>query len=154
MNTLLRPVTLCLTLLAPVSVAQTFLLPAPAPATAAEQAALTRGRALIADFYALRVERMWQVFTAEMRARWGTLTEFRTYREAGAKTFGAEQRVLREQVFTDAGTTYYIRSATFERDAQTIWDLIVGFDAVGRVSLFAIAAEGEQAPERLAWAAP
>lgn len=150
MKTLLRTATLCLALLAPASAAQTTLPVTPAPATPAEQAALTRGRALIADFYAVRVERVWAAFTPEVQAEWGTLAAFRAFREAGVKTYGAERQVMGERTFTDAGTTYYVRSATFELDNQTIWALVVGFDAVGRVSLFGIAAEGEQTPERVA----
>lgn len=150
MKTLLRTATLCLALLAPASAAQATLPVTPAPATPAEQAALTRGRALIADFYAVRVERLWAAFTPEVQAEWGTLAAFRAFREAGVKTYGAERRVMGERTFTDSGTTYYVRSATFELDNQTIWALVVGFDAAGRVSLFGIAAEGEQAPERVA----
>ncbi|WP_019587497.1 hypothetical protein [Deinococcus apachensis] len=150
MKTLLRTATLCLALLAPAGAAQTTLPVTPAPATPAEQSALTRGRALIADFYAVRVERVWEAFTPEVQAEWGTLTAFRAFREAGVKTYGAERRVLGERTFTDAGNTYYVRSATFELDDRTIWAVVVGFDSVGRVNLFGIAAEGEQTPERVA----
>ncbi|MEF2278700.1 hypothetical protein V3W47_10340 [Deinococcus sp. YIM 134068] len=125
---------------------------APAPATAAERQALTRGRELIADFYALRVERVWQAFTTQARADWGTLNAFRAFREAGVQTYGAEKRMLRERTFTDDGVTYYVRSATFEGDTRNVWALVFGFDAVGRVGVFAIAAEGEQEPERVAFA--
>lgn len=150
MTLLLRSVTLCLALLAPVAAAQVILPVIPAPTTSAERLALTRGRALVTDFYAVRVERVWQTFTSDVRGEWGSLAAFRAYREAGVKTYGAERRMLGERTFTNAGTTYYVRSATFERDTKTIWAVVVGFDAVGRVSLFAIAAEGEQVPERVA----
>lgn len=125
-------------------------LPAPPAATAAERTALTRGRALVADFYARRVERLWQSFTPQMQAEWGPLAAFRAYREAGVRTYGAERRVLRERTFTQGGVTYYVRSATFERDPQTVWAVVVGFDAVGRVALFAIVAEAEAEPGRVA----
>lgn len=130
--------------------ARTPAVPAPAPSTPAELQALTRGRALVADFYALRLERLWGAFTGEARAQWGSLDAFRAFREAGARTYGAERQVMAERTFTDGGVTYYVRSATFERDPQTVWALVLGFDAVGRVGVFGIAAQGEQVPGRLA----
>lgn len=151
MKTLLRSLTFGLALLVPVAAAQVTAQITPAPATAAERAALTRGRALVADFYAVRVENVWKTFTPGVQAEWGSLAAFRAYREAGVQTYGAERRVVGERTLTEGGTTYYVRSATFERDARTVWAVIFGFDAVGRVSLFAIAAEGEQAPGRVAW---
>lgn len=138
-----------LALATPAGAAQTTL-PAPPAATAAERTALTRGRALVADFYAERVERLWQAFTPQMQAEWGLLAAFRSYREAGVRTYGAERRVLRERTFTQGGVTYYVRSATFERDPGTVWALVLGFDAVGRVALFAVVPEAEAEPGRVA----
>lgn len=119
--------------------------------TAAERRALTQGRALVADFYAVRVERLWQAFTAEARTRWGSLEDFRAFREAGVQTYGAERRVVRERVLTSEGLTYYVRSATFEGDPQTVWALVLAFDAAGRVQLFGIAAERGVPPGETAW---
>ncbi|MBB5235014.1 hypothetical protein [Deinococcus budaensis] len=138
-----------LALAAPAGAGQTALPALPA-ATAAERAALTRGRALVADFYALRVERLWQSFTPQMQAEWGPLAAFRAYREAGLRTYGAERRVLRERTFTQGGVTYYVRSATFGRDPGTVWAVVLGFDAVGRVARFAIVAEAKTQPGRVA----
>jgi len=141
--------TLGLALLGPPGGAQTTL-PAPPAATAAERTALTRGRALVANFYAVRVDPLWQAFTPEMRTEWGSLAAFRAYREAGVRTYGAERRVLRERTFAEGGVTYYVRSATFERGPQTVWAVVVGFDTVGRVALFAVVAEAEAEPGRVA----
>ncbi|WP_246581153.1 hypothetical protein [Deinococcus aestuarii] len=134
----------------PPASAQTTLPPVSAPSTPAEREALTRGRALVADFYALRVERLWEAFTGEARAQWGSLDAFRAFREAGARTYGAERQVMAERTFSEGGVTYYVRSATFEHDPRTVWAVVLGFDAVGRVGLFGIAAQGEQTPDRLA----
>lgn len=147
MTPLLRPLTLGLTLLIPglpVAGAQTALPPLTAPGSPAERAALTRGRALVADFYALRVENLWQAFTADLKGEWGSLDAFRAYRRAGVQQYGAETRVLRERTFTGEGVAYYVRSALFEKDPATLWNVVVGFDARGQVSLFAIV--GEEAP--------
>lgn len=151
MKPLLRSVTLGLALLVAAGAAQTALPPTPAVTSPGERAALTRGRALVADFYAVRVDRVWQAFTPEVRAEWGNVAALRAFREAGVRTYGAERRVLRERTFTDAGVTYYVRSATFERDPETVWAVVFGFDAAGRVQLFTIAAEdGEASPGRVA----
>ncbi|BDP40877.1 hypothetical protein DAETH_08460 [Deinococcus aetherius] len=135
----------------PPVLARTATVPIPAPSTPAEREALTRGRALIADFYALRLERLWGAFTTETKAQWGSLEAFQAFREAGARTYGAERQLMAERTFTDAGVTYYVRSATFEHDPRTVWALVFGFDAVGRVGLFGIAAQGEQVPGRIAF---
>lgn len=152
MTPLLRSVTLGLALLLPAGAAQTALPSTPSVSSPGERAALARGRTLVADFYAVRVDRLWQAFTPDVRAEWGTLAAFRAFREAGVRTYGAERRVVRERTFTDAGVTYYVRSATFERDTENVWAVVLGFGALGRVEVFAIAAEGEQdSPERVAY---
>ncbi|WP_102128354.1 hypothetical protein [Deinococcus planocerae] len=134
----------------PPALAQTTAPPVPVPGTPAELQALARGRALIADFYALRLERLWRAFTPQAKEQWGSLEAFQAFREAGARTYGAERQVVAERTFTEDGVTYYVRSAVFERDPGTVWALVFGFDAVGRVGLFGIAAQGEQAPGRVA----
>lgn len=156
MNPLLRSLTLCLALMFSPGAAQTAspAVSSPAASSPAERAALARGRTLVADFYAVRVDRLWQAFTPEVRAEWGTLAALRAFREAGVRTYGAERRVLRERTFTDAGVTYYVRSATFERDTPNVWAVIFGFDPSGRVQLFTVAAEAqEEAPGRVAGSA-
>lgn len=114
----------------------------PTTQAAAEQAALTRGRALLADFYAVKLDALWQAFTPEVRAQWGTLADFRAYREAGVQTFGAQRQQVGERTLTQDGETFYVRSATFQRDPTTVWALIIGF-AGPRVSTFVILREGE-----------
>ncbi|MFC4640125.1 hypothetical protein [Deinococcus hohokamensis] len=123
---------------------------AAAPAQPVERTALMRGRALVNDFYALRVESLWQAFALDVREQWGSLTAFRTYRRVGATTYGAETQVIRERVFSDRGVTYYVRTAKFERGPHTLWNIVVGFDARGRVAVFAIAAQEEAESDRVA----
>ena len=156
MNALQRSVTVCLALLAPVAgggpaQAQSTLPPMTAPSSAAERTALTRGRALVADFYAVKVEGLWQAFTPELREGWGSLGAFRAFREAGVQTYGPERQLMREWTFTERGVTYYVRSARFEGDPEVLWNLVMGFDSVGRVSVFAIVEDDDgAAPEQMA----
>ncbi|SMB90057.1 hypothetical protein [Deinococcus hopiensis] len=149
MNTFSRSVLLGLALLVPAAGlgaagAQRILPMLSAPATDAEKAALTRGRALVADFYAVKVEGLWKSFTPELQGGWGSLGSLRAYREAGVQAYGAERQVLREWTFTDGGVAYYVRSARFEEDPNTLWNVVVGFDAAGRVSVFGIMEDDEE----------
>ncbi|GGS00658.1 hypothetical protein [Deinococcus sedimenti] len=122
----------------------------PSIRVAAEQTALTRGRALLADFYAVKLDALWQAFTPEVRAQWGTLADFRAYREAGVQTFGAQREQVSERTLTQDGETFYIRSATFQRDPTTVWALIIGFTGT-RVSTFVILREGETGNDPVAF---
>lgn len=121
-----------------------------APVTPAERIALTRGRALVKDFYAVRMESVWQAFVPGLREEWGSLTSFRAFRTAGVITYGAEKQVVRERVFSDQGITYYVRTASFERDPQNLWNIVVGFDGVGRIIVFAITAQENNEDDRFA----
>lgn len=120
------------------------------PATLPERVALTRGRALVKDFYAVRVEPLWQAFVPDLREKWGSIATFRAFRTAGVTAYGAETQVTRERVFSRQGITYYIRTATFERGSKNDWNIVVGFDGVGRVMVFAITAQDEAGPGRVA----
>ncbi len=141
---------LCL-LVAPPALAQS--LPGPNVQAAAEQTALTRGRALLADFYAVKLDGLWQAFTPEVRAQWGTLADFRAYREAGVQTFGAQRQQIGERTLTRGGETFYVRSATFQRDPTTVWALVIGFTGP-RVSTFVILREGETGNDPVAGLSP
>ncbi|WP_221090025.1 hypothetical protein [Deinococcus aquaedulcis] len=138
MTTLLRVVTLGLLLVAPLALAQ----PGAAPVTAADRTTLTQGRALLAEFYAVKLDRLWQSFSPEVRRQWGTLAAFRAYRVAGVQTYGAETRVMGERTFTHAGETFYVRSAVFAKAPQVVWAVVLGFRGT-QVTTFAIVPEAE-----------
>ncbi|AWT36835.1 hypothetical protein GCM10008956_26680 [Deinococcus arenae] len=152
---------LCL-LAAPPAAAQTRVAQTPGAQTrpagpttqaAAEQTALARGRALLAEFYAVKLDGLWQAFTPEVRAQWGTLADFRAYREAGVQTFGAQRQQVGERTLTRDGETFYVRSATFQRDPTTVWALVIGFTGP-RVSTFVILREGETGNDPVAGLSP
>lgn len=152
---MLRPVVLCFALLVPCAYGQAASLQSPStkavvPGNSAERTALTRGRALVKDFYAVRVETLWQAFVPDLREEWGSLVTFRAFRTMGVTTYGAEKQMVRERVFSNRGITYYVRTARFERDPQNLWNIVFGFDGVGRVMVFAIAAEEQTDSEQIA----
>jgi hypothetical protein len=124
--------------------------PAAAAPTAAEQAALTRGRTLMKEFYAVKLDNLWNAFNADVRGQWGTLAGFRQFRETGVRDYGAEQEVVRERTFTRAGITYYIRSAAFQKAPKLVWALTVGFDKAGKISAFGIALEQDRTEDQVA----
>lgn len=170
MTTARRPVTLCLALLAPLvwgwTAAQTSPLqtgqpqvgqaPVPplhttlpmlsTPATEAEALALARGRTLVQDFYRVRLEGLWQAFSEDLQTGWGSPGALRAFREEGLQRYGEEQEVLRERTFTDGGVAYYVRSARFRGDPGTLWNVVIGFDPGGRVTVFGFTPEGEELP--------
>ncbi|WP_309570665.1 hypothetical protein [Deinococcus sp.] len=135
-------VTAALLLLGPAALAQgTPATPpktaAPAPQTPAEQAALTRGRTLMLEFYAVKLNTMWRAFTPELQQQWGDLDTFRAFRETGVKQYGKETKLVEERTFTRAGETFYLRSAVFEGAPKQVWGLVIGFTGP-RVTTFAI----------------
>lgn len=127
---------------APPLAARTPAVPAPAPATPAapsrDQLALNQGRQLARAFYAGQLDRVWSTLRPSVRAEWTDLAAFQAYRAQGRAAYGAETRVLREQVTRNKGVTYYTRTATFERGPRGGWTLIVGLDAGGKVREFGI----------------
>lgn len=99
-----------------------------APArSAVEQAALIRGRALMLEFYAVRLGNLWTAFAPEVQEQWGSLAGFQAFREAGVQQYGQEQELVQEQTMTRAGETFYIRSAVFEGAPKQVWALVIGF---------------------------
>lgn len=108
--------------------------PEPAPAAAP----LDRGRELTRWLYGERLDEVWAAFSPTVRAEWGSLDAFRAYRAGGQQTYGAEMRVLDEQVTRDGTVTYYTRTATFERGERSRWTVIFGLDNQGRVQEFGI----------------
>lgn len=130
------------------------MAPVPAPGTpalsAARGAALTRGRQLLGDFYAVRLDALWQSFTPQVRAQWGSLAEFRAFRLSGVAQYGAQRELVRERTLTEAGETFYVRSATFEKAPDQVWSLVIGFGQDGRVSTFGILLEEDRSGGQVA----
>ncbi|MBX8463927.1 hypothetical protein [Deinococcus sp. RIT780] len=73
---------------------------APTRVSAAEQAAMTRGRTLVQDFYAVKLDGLWRAFSPGVRAQWGTLTDFQAFRRGGLAQYGPERQVVQERTFT------------------------------------------------------
>lgn len=114
--------------------------PAARPAaSAALNQARERGRQLVALFYAQKLDPVWAAFSPSARESWnGDLSAFQAYRSMGVQTYGAEVEVLNEQVVEQGGVRYYVRTATFEKAPQAVWNIVFGFDATGRVAVFGI----------------
>lgn len=124
---------------------------AAAPAlTPARSAALTRGRQLLEDFYAVRLDALWQSFTPEVRAQWGSLAAFRAFRLSGVAQYGAQRELVRERTLSEDGETFYVRSATFEKAPKQVWSLVIGFQADGRISTFGILLEEDRSGGQVA----
>lgn len=128
--------------------------PQKAPARSpAEQFALTRGRALMLEFYAVKLENLWGAFTPDVREQWGEFASFRAFRELGVRQYGAELKLLDERTFTRDGESFYVRSATFQKAPKQVWALIIGFRNL-RVTSFGIAPQSGPPPEdQVAWRA-
>lgn len=123
--------------------------PTAAEATA-EKVALTRGRTLMKEFYAVKLDNLWNAFTPDVRGQWGTLAGFRQFRETGVREYGAEEELVRERTLTRAGVTYYIRSAAFQKAPKLVWALTIGFDKAGKISAFGIALEQDRTEDQVA----
>ncbi|ANE44227.1 hypothetical protein [Deinococcus puniceus] len=141
---------LVLTAAAPAEAQKTPTTPPVAAPTAAEKTALTRGRTLMKEFYAVKLDNLWNAFNADVRGQWGTLAGFRQFRETGVRDFGAEQELVRERTFTRAGVTYYVRSAAFQKAPKLVWALTIGFDKAGKVDAFGISLEQDRTEDQVA----
>lgn len=138
-------------LFAPVAAQQTTppaprSAPTAVPARPTDAALTARARTLVTSFYAVKLDPVWAAFTPDARAPWGSLAAFRAYRETGVREYGAESRVLDEEIVRDGDLTYYVRSAVFERQPGQVWAVVLGFDSAGRVAVFTIVLAGEVAP--------
>ncbi|OOV14223.1 hypothetical protein [Deinococcus sp. LM3] len=115
----------------------------PVRASAAEQVAMTRGRTLVQDFYAVRLDGLWRAFSPDVRAQWGTLTDFQAFRRGGLAQYGPERQVVQERTFTRGREVYYVRSAAFEKAPELVWALVMGFTGA-QVTTFGIALEEDR----------
>ena len=118
--------------------------------TAAEKTAQARARALVKEFYAVRLGTLWAAFTPEVKQQWGTFEGFTQYRQTGVQQFGAERELVGEKTFTENGFTFYIRSATFEKVPQLVWAVTFGFDESGQISEFDITLEHDRTDDQVA----
>lgn len=100
--------------------------------------ALDRGRQVASAFYGGRLDRVWAALRPSVRSEWGDFAAFQAYRAQGKTAYGAETRVVQEQVTRSGQVTYYTRTATFERGPRRGWTLIIGLDASGQVREFGI----------------
>jgi len=114
----------------------------PSRPAAPESPALTRGRELAALLYSQRLTPLWSAFTPAVQREWGSFQKFQAYRAGGLKAFGAEQRVVSEQVRQSGGVQYYTRTARFERGPQHDWTLVFGLNSAKQVVAFNIVNAG------------
>lgn len=160
MNRIFRVVTLALTLapslFLPAAQAQGSVPAAPPAASApkarsaAEQFALTRGRALMLEFYAVRLDGLWGAFSPGVRGQWGDLSGFRSFRQTGVQQYGRETQLVEERTLTRSGETFYIRSAVFEGAPRQVWALVIGFTGM-RVTTFTIGLQEDRSDDQVAW---
>jgi hypothetical protein len=99
---------------------------------------LERGRKLVLDFYAVKLEDLFGLFTPEMQMRTGGLEAFRTYRLRGIEMYGQELEMLDEQILTRENLKGYVRTAVFEKRPNLVWYVICAFDETGAVAHFNI----------------
>lgn len=154
MNARLLTVALGLLLNGP-ALAQGAAPSAPAPSTAtrtaAEQAAFTRGRALMTEFLGLRLDRLWNTFSPDVQRQWGTLEGFTAFRKTGVAQYGPERRVVRERTFMQGGEAVYVRSSIYEKFPGQVWAFVVGFTGE-RVTTFGVLLEDERTDDPVALA--
>ena len=129
-------------------------VPAPGvntPPVMSKDAALKRGRQLIEWFYTQNLGPVWTAFLPTARADFGDdLAAFKAYRAMGVTTYGKESRLISEEVQSEGGVTYYLRTATFERGPKVLWTLAFGLNAQGQVVTFGILGGTEPAPDKQA----
>ncbi|WP_424952227.1 hypothetical protein [Deinococcus sp.] len=110
------------------------------PSTETPQDLMARGQQLAALLYSQNLTPLWDAFTPPLRAQWNGFSAFEAYRMGGLETYGAETRVVSEELRESGGVTYYVRTSTFERGPGTAWSLILGLNPAGQVVEFNIVA--------------
>lgn len=154
MNTTLLTAALALLVLIPSAPAQSATSVSPRPSAAAtrtpaEQAAFTRGRALMTEFLALRLERLWNAFTPAVQGQWGTLDGFTAFRKTGIMQYGRETKLVRERTFMQGNEAVYVRSAIYEKFPDQVWAFVMGFTG-DRVTTFGVLLEEERTDDPVA----
>ena len=100
---------------------------------------MARGRSLAQSFYDVKVDVVWAAFAPPLRGLWGSLADFKAYREMGVREYGAESRLVDERVIDHAGLHFYVRDAVFAKHPDEVWSVVFGFDDAGVVQFFTIA---------------
>ena len=105
---------------------------------------LEQGRKLVLDFYAVKLEALFGLFTPDLQVRTGGLEAFRTYRLNGIEAYGQELEMLEEEVLTQENIKGYVRTAVFEKRPNLVWYVICAFDETGAVAYFNIEFAGSR----------
>jgi hypothetical protein len=105
---------------------------------------LEQGRKLVLDFYAVKLEDLFGLFTPDLQVRTGGLEAFRTYRLNGIEAYGQELEMLEEEVLTRENLKGYVRTAVFEKRPNLVWYVICAFDETGAVAYFNIEFAGSR----------
>jgi hypothetical protein len=105
---------------------------------------LEQGRKLVLDFYAVKLEGLFELFTPDLQIRTGGLEAFRTYRLKGIEVYGQELEMLEEEVLTRENVKGYVRTAVFEKRPNLVWYVICAFDETGAVAYFNIEFAGSR----------
>lgn len=105
---------------------------------------LEQGRKLVLEFYAVKLEDLFGLFTPDLQVRTGGLEAFRTYRLRGIEVYGQELEVLEEEVLTRENIKGYVRTAVFEKRPNLVWYVICAFDETGAVAYFNIEFAGSR----------
>ena len=105
---------------------------------------LEQGRKLVLDFYAVKLEGLFELFTPDLQVRTGGLEAFRTYRLNGIEAYGQELEVLEEEVLIRENLKGYVRTAVFEKRPNLVWYVICAFDETGAVAYFNIEFAGSR----------
>ncbi|GAA5447849.1 hypothetical protein [Deinococcus depolymerans] len=127
--------------------------PAPAQPRPVQATSVTPGRTLLLDFYAVRLDGLWALFSPDVRAQWGTLEAFRAFRRDGLAQYGPERQVLQERTFTRGRESVYVRSATFEKAPALVWAVVIGFTGP-QVTTFGITLQEDRSDDQVAWQRP
>ena len=105
---------------------------------------LEQGRKLVLEFYAVKLEGLFELFTPDLQVRTGGLEAFRTYRLIGIEAYGQELEVLEEEVLIRENLKGYVRTAVFEKRPNLVWYVICAFDEKGAVGYFNIEFAGSR----------
>jgi hypothetical protein len=105
---------------------------------------LEQGRKLVLDFYAVKLEGLFELFTPDLQVRTGGLEAFRTYRLRGIEMYGQELEMLEEEVISKDNLKAYVRTAVFEKRPNLVWYVICAFDETTAIEYFNIEFAGSR----------
>ncbi len=105
---------------------------------------LERGRKLVLDFYAVKLEDLFNLFSPDLQVRTGGLEAFRTYRLNGIEAYGQELEMLEEEVIAKDNFKAYVRTAVFEKRPNLVWYVICAFDETTAIAYFNIEFAGSR----------